>query len=146
MRLSNAVFVLVLLIGGTTVAFAQSTNRTKDWRVTEAYVVLVKEKAKARGDLYEAEHQWTAETPEVKVARLRLALFDREIKKLSRTNTRSALKYSAAYGELIVAKIQTETELFELRQKFTPEYFSVKKKEVELASLNSDLKRINKIP
>jgi gamma-glutamylcyclotransferase (GGCT)/AIG2-like uncharacterized protein YtfP len=144
MRLLNAVFVLVLLIGGTSFAFAQSTNRTKAWRVSEAYAVLVKEKAKVRGDLYEAEHQWTAETPQVKAARLRLALFNREIKKLSRTNIRSALKYSAAYGDLIVAKIQTETELFELRQKFTPEYIAVKKKEVQLASLNSDLKRINK--
>jgi len=144
MRFLKAIFVLVLLIGGTSHTFAQNTNRDKAWRVTEAYAVLVKEKAKAKGDLYEAERDFTPETPQVKVAKLRLALFDREIKKLARTNARNAGKFSAAYGDLILAKVQTEVELFELRQRFTPEYISVKKKEVELASLNSDLRRINK--
>jgi hypothetical protein len=143
MKLSNAVFVLVLLIGGTPFAFAQSASHNKIWRVSEAYVVLAKEKANAKGDLYEVERNFTPETPQVKVAKLRLALFNREMKKLARTNARNANKFSAAYGDLIVAKIRTEIELFELREKFTPEYIAVKRKEVELASLNSDLKKIN---
>ncbi len=144
MKFLNALFVL-MLIGGTCV-FAQNTNskNQKVWRVSEAYAVLVKEKAKAKGDLYEAELKFTAETPQVKTAVLRLALFNREIKKLSRTNARNTATFSAAYGDLILAKIQTEAELFELRQKFTPEYITVKKKEVELQSLNNDLRQINK--
>ncbi|HXG85060.1 MAG TPA: hypothetical protein VNI84_13650 [Pyrinomonadaceae bacterium] len=116
----------------------------KNWRVSEAYVVLIKERAKARGELYEAEQTRSPETPRVKTAVRRVALFNREIKKLSKTDSGNASKFSAAYGDLILAKIQTEAELFELRQKFTPEYVAVKKKEVELASLNSDLKQINK--
>ncbi len=144
MKLSNAVFVLVLLIGGTPFAFAQSASHNKIWRVSEAYVVLAKEKANAKGDLYEAERNFTPETSQVKVAKLRLALFDREMKKLARTNARNAGKFSAAYGNLILAKVQTEIELIDLREKFTPEHINVKKKEVELTSLNSDLKWINK--
>lgn len=144
MKFLNAIFVLIL-IGGTCV-FAQNTNakNQKVWRVSEAYMVLIKERAKAKGDLYEAEQTRTAETPRVKTAVRRIALFAREIKKLSRTSARSAAKFSATYGDLILAKIQTEAELFYLRQKFTDEYVAVKKKEVELQSLNSDIKQINK--
>jgi len=144
MKFLNTIFVLVL-IGGTCV-FAQSTNskNQKVWRVSEAYVVLIKERAKARGDLYEAEQTRTSETPKVKTAVLRLALLNRELKKLSRTDVRNAAKYSAAYGDLILAKVQTEVELFELRLKYVPEYIAVKKKQIELESLNSDLRQINK--
>lgn len=144
MKFLNTIFVLVL-IGGTCV-FAQSTNSKnhKIWRVSEAYVVLIKERAKARGDLYEAEQTRTSETPKVKTAVLRLALLNRELKKLSRTDVRNAAKYSAAYGDLILAKVQTEVELFELRLKYVPEYIAVKKKQIELESLNSDLRRIIK--
>ena len=65
MKFLNALFVL-MLIGGTCV-FAQNTNskNQKVWRVFEAYAVLIKEKAKAKGDLYEAEHKFTPETPKV---------------------------------------------------------------------------------
>ena len=144
MRFLNTIFVL-MLIGGTCV-FGQTTHSKKQkiWRVSEAYVVLVKEKAKAKGDLYEAAQQFTPETPQFKTANLRLALFNREINKLSRTNARNVEKFGAAYGDLILAKIQTEVELFELRQKYIPEYIAVKKKEIELASLNRDLKQITK--
>ncbi len=144
MKFLNTVFVLIL-IGGTCV-FAQKTNsgNHKVWRVSEAYVVLIKERAKAKGDLYEAEQTRTPETPRVKTAVVRLALLNREIKKLSITDARNTRKFSAAYGDLILAKVQTEVELFDLRQKYTPEYIAVKKKEVELASLNSDLKKITK--
>ncbi len=144
MKFLNTIFVLILIAG--TCVFAQNTNskNQKVWRVSEAYVVLIKERAKAKGDLYEAEQTGTPKTPKVKTSVLRVALFNREIKKLSRTNARNAAKFSAAYGDLILAKIQTETELFELRQKFTSEYIAVKKKRVELHSLNSDLRQINK--
>ncbi|MDQ3321354.1 MAG: hypothetical protein M3525_02670 [Acidobacteriota bacterium] len=144
MKFLNVVFVLILT--GGTCALAQNTNskNQKNWRVSEAYVVLIKERAKAKGELYEAEQTHTPETLRVKTAVFRLALFNREIKKLSRINARSAARFSAAYGDLILAKIQTEAELFDLRQKFTPEYIAVKKKQIELASLNSDLKQINR--
>jgi hypothetical protein len=142
MKFLNALFFLIL-VGGTCV-LAQNTHfkNRKIWRVSEAYVVLVKEKAKAKGDLYEADQKFTPQTPQVKTAKLRLALFNREINKLSRMPARNANKFNAAYGDLILAKIQTEAELFELRQKFVPEYLAVKKKEVELASLSRDLKKI----
>ena len=143
MKFFNAIFVFVIVISAAIFTFAQHTNRDQPWRVTEAYAVLVKEKAKAKGDLYEAERNFTPETPQYKSASLRLALFNREIRKLFKTNAQNANKFSAAYGDLIVAKIRTEIELFELREKFTPEYIAVKRKEVELASLNSDLKKIN---
>lgn len=144
MKFLNAIFVLIL-IGGTCV-FAQNrpAKNHKVWRVSEAYVVLVKERAKAKGDLYEAEQTRTAETPRVKTAVRRIALFDREIKKLSRASARNAAKFSAAYGDLILAKIQTEAELFDLRQRFTPENIAFKKKRIELESLNSGIKQINK--
>lgn len=144
MKFLNAIFVLILI--GATGTFAQNrpAKNQKVWRVSEAYVVLVKERAKAKGDLYEAEQTRTPETPRVKTAVLRLALFNREIKKLSRTNARNAAKFTAAYGDLILAKIQTEAELFDLRQKFTDEYAAVKRKQVELQSLNSDIKQIDK--
>ncbi len=144
MKFLNTIFVFIL-IGGTCV-FAQNTNskNQKVWRVSEAYVVLIKERAKAKGDLYEAEHKFSPETIQFQTARLRLELFNREIKKLSRTNIRDAAKFSAAYGDLILAKVQTEVELYELRLRFTPEYIAVKKKRVELESLNSDLRQINK--
>ena len=144
MKFLNTIFVLIL-IGGTCV-FAQRTNakNQKVWRVSEAYVVLVKEKAKAKGDLYEAKQNFTPDAIQFKTAALRLELFNREIKKLSRTNARNAAKFSAAYGALISAKVQTEVELFELRQKFLPDYITVKKKRIELESLDSDLRRINK--
>ncbi len=144
MKFLNVIFVLIL-IGGTSV-FAQSTksNNQKIWRVSEAYVVLIKERAKAKGELYEAEQRLSSETPRVKTAVLRVALFNREIKKLSKTNSRNVAKLSAAYGELILAKIQTEAELFELQQKFISEYPAVKRKQIELQSLNSDIRQINK--
>ncbi len=67
MKFLNAIFVFIL-IGGICV-FAQNTNakNQKVWRVSEAYAALVKEKAKAKGDLYEAEHKFTPETPKVKL-------------------------------------------------------------------------------
>ncbi len=144
MKFLSAIFLLILI--GATCVFAQNTNskNQKVWRVSEAYVALVKERAKAKGDLYEAEQTRTPETPTVKTAVLRLALFNREIKKLSRINARNAAKFSAAYGDLILAKIETEAELFELRQKFMPEHIAVKKKEVEFQSLNNDIRQINK--
>ena len=144
MKFLNTIFVLVL-IGGTCV-FAQSTNskNQKVWHVSEAYVVLIKERAKARGDLYEAKQNFNMQAMQFKTAALRLELFNREIKKLSRTNARNAAKFSAAYGDLILAKVQIEVELFDLRQKFTPEYLAVRKKQVELQSLDSDLRQINK--
>ncbi len=144
MKFLNTIFVLIL-IGGTC-AFAQNatSKNQKVWRVSEAYAVLVKEKAKAKGDLYEAEQKFTPQTLQFKTAALRFALFNREIKKLSRTTARNAAEFSAAYGDLILTKVQFEVELYELRQRFTPEYIAVKKKRVELQSLNSDLKQINK--
>lgn len=144
MKFLNAIFVFILI--GATGGFAQNANskNQKVRRVSEAYAVLVKEKAKAKGDLYEAEQTRTPETPRVKTAVLRVALFDREIKKLSRANARNIAKFTAAYGNLILAKIQTEAELFDLRQKFTEEYLAVRRKEVELQSLNSDIKQIDK--
>ena len=75
---------------------------------------------------------------------LRLALLNREIKKLSKTDARNVEKFSAAYGNLVLAKVQTEVELYELELKSSPEYFAVKKKRVELESLKSDFKQINK--
>lgn len=144
MKVFNALFVLIL-IGGTFV-FAQDARHQKHriWRVSEAYTILVREKARAAGDLYEAEQTRGENTPQVQTARFRFALLNREIAKLSRTNSRIADKFTAAYGDLILAKIQTETELFNLRQKFTPEYVAVKKKQIELASLNADIGKINR--
>lgn len=144
MKILNVVFVFVLLIGATSFVSAQNTNRSKAWRVSDAYTVLVKEKASAKANLYEAEHRWTAETPQVKIARLRLALLNREMKKLAKTTAPNANKFSAAYGNLILAKVQTEIELFGLRETLMPEHISIKKKEVELASLNSDLNQIDR--
>lgn len=144
MKFLNAVFVLIF-IGGTFV-FAQNTNskNQKVRRVSEAYTVLVKEKAKAKGDLYEAGQRLSPEASEFKSARLKLTLLNGEIEKLSRANSRAAVKFSAAYGDLILAKVQTEVELFELRQRFTPEYLAVKKKQIELQSLDDDIRQINK--
>jgi hypothetical protein len=134
-----------MLIGGTCVFAQNTTSKNKNvWRVSEAYTVLVKEKAKARGDLYEAKQSFTPEAMQFKIARLRLELFDREMKKLSRTTAQNAAKFSAAYGDLILAKVQIEVELFELRQSHTPEFLAVRRKRIELESLDSDLKQINK--
>ncbi len=144
MKLLSAVFVLLLATGSYSFAQTMPTKNHKVWRVSEAYAVLIKEKAKAKGDLYEAAYKFEPETTQVKAAKLRLVLLNREIKKLSRTNARNAAKFSAVYGDLLLTKIQYEVELYELRQKFTPEYIAVKKKETELASLRSDLNRIIK--
>ncbi len=146
MKFLNTIFVLLLVIGGTPYTFAQGANTKnhKIWLVSEAYAVLVKEKAKAKGNLYEAEQMFTAQTIQVKAAALRLTLLNRELKKLSRTSARSAVKFSAAYGDLLLTKIQYEVELYELRQKFTPESIVIKKKEIQLASLNGDLRQISK--
>lgn len=144
MKFLNVVFILVLAFGSYAFAQNPSANRQKDWRVSEAYVVLVKEKAQAKGDLYEAEQNFTSETIRVKSAALRVALIDREVKKLSRTTSRNAAKFSAAFGDLLLTKIQYEVELYGLRQKFSPEYVAVKKKEIQLTSLKSDISRISK--
>jgi hypothetical protein len=144
MKFFKAIFVFVLLIGATLFTFAQNTNRDQSWRVTEAYAVLVKEKAKAKGDLYEAERNFTPETQQYKSASLKLALLNREIKKLSKIKARNSDKFSVAYGDLLLIKVKYEVELDQLRREFTPEFVSVKKKEIELASINSDLRQINK--
>jgi hypothetical protein len=144
MKFLNGIFVLILIGGTCVLAQNRPTKSQKVWRVSEAYVVLVKGKAKAKGDLYEAEHKFSPETIQFQTALLRLELFNREIKKLSRKNARDAAKFSAAYGDLILAKVQTEVELYELRLRFTPESIAVKKKRVELESLNSDIRQINK--
>ncbi len=144
MKLLNTVFILILAFGSYAFAQNTNTNRQKQWHVSEAYVVLVKEKAQAKGDLYEAERNFTSETIQVKTAALRVALIDREVKKLSRTNAQNAIKFSAAFGDLLLTKIQYEVELYELRQKFSPEYVAVKKKEIQLASLRSDINQISK--
>lgn len=144
MKLTSAIFVLLLF--GATCVFAQtaSVKNQKVWRVSEAYAVLVKEKAKLKGDLYEAKQNFHPQAPQFKSALLKYTLLEREIKKLSRTNARRAAKYSAAYGDLILAKVETEAQLYELRQQFTPEHIAVKKKQIELASLDGDINQINK--
>lgn len=144
MKLTNAIFVLLLF--GATCVFAQSASvkNQKVWRVSEAYAVLVKEKAKLKGDLYEAKQKFHPQAPQYKSALLKYTLLDEEIKKLSRTTARSAAKYSAAYGDLILAKVETEAQLYELRQNFTPEHIAVKKKQIELESLAGDINQINK--
>jgi hypothetical protein len=144
MKFLNAIFVL-MLIGGTCV-FAQNTNaeNQKLPRVSEAYVVLVKEKAKLKGNLYEARQSFSPESSEYKSATMRFSLLNREIGKLSRASAQNAAKFSAAYGDLILAKVQTELELYELRQRLTPESIAVRKKQIELQSLNHDLQQINK--
>lgn len=144
MKFLNAIFVL-LLIGGTCV-FAQNANaeNQKVQRVSEAYVVLVKEKARIKGDLYEAQQSFSPESSEYKLATMRFSLLSREIEKLSRATDQNAAKFSAAYGVLVLAKVQTEVELYELRQRLSPETVAVKKKVIELQSLNSDLEQINR--
>lgn len=144
MKLITAIFVLMLL--GATCVFAQnaSVNNQKHWRMSEAYVVLVKEKAKLKGNLYEAKHSFTSESPQVRSALLKYNLLNNEIKKLSRTTARSAAKYTAAYGDLILAKVEAEAQLYELREKFTPEHIAFKRKRVELESLNEDIERIKR--
>ncbi len=144
MKFLNIIFISLLAFGSY--AFAQSPNahHQKKRQISEAYVVLVKEKAQAKGDLFEVEQVYTPESTEVRAAALRVTLIDREINKLSRTNARNSAKLSAAFGDLLLSEIQYEVELFELRQKFTPEYVAVKKKEIQLASLKSDINLISK--
>ncbi len=144
MKFLNAIFVFVL-IGGTCV-FAQNTNakNQKVWRVSEAYTVLVKEKAKVKADLYEAKENFSPESAQFKSVLRRFTLLAAEIEKLSRTNARNAARFSQAYGDLILAKVQAEVELYELREKYTPENIAFKKKLIELESLAVDIKQINK--
>ncbi len=143
MKLFSAVFVLAILAG--TSALAQNTNseNQKVPFISEAYTVLAKEKAKCAGDIYEAKQRFTPESIQFRTALLRATILNDEIKKLSGITTGNSARLTAAYGNLILAKIQTEVELFELRQTNTPESIAFKRKRIELDSLDNDLRQIN---
>lgn len=83
MKILNAIFVFVFLIGAASFVSAQTANRSNVLHITDAYTVLIKEKAKAKADLYETELNFTMGTPQVKRAALRLTLLNREIRNIS---------------------------------------------------------------
>lgn len=63
----------------------------------------------------------------------------------NKKQTANSARFSPAYGELILRKVEVETEIFDLRQKFTNESLQVKGKVRELAVINREMNALRRI-
>ena len=113
-----------------------------DPKTTPAYGVLVLRKASVEAELADLSGMFTSQHPSVESKRFELSVIILEMGKMAALGKPLVSKLSDTYGGLILRKVALEVELKDLRNSYRPQHPHVKKKQVELAALEREIRGI----
>jgi hypothetical protein len=105
-----------------------------------AYAEVLLRKTEVEATLDDLSLEFTDEFPKVREARYELILLRKESEKLLATD--DASKLTLALGKLIVRKVEIETELWILSQKYNQEHDDVKRAKRKVATYEKAIKEI----
>ena len=117
-------------------------GQAHDPKAAPAYEVLVLGKAAAEAQLADLSARYTDSSQIVQAKRFELSAITREMLKMQRIERADVPKLSGTYGNCILRKVTLEVELHGLLHSYTPQHPDVKKKRVELAALERELKTL----
>lgn len=105
-----------------------------------AYAEVLLRKTELEATLDDLAFQFTDEFPKVKETRFELGAIRRELDRILAVN--DASKLSQGLGRLILRKVELETDLWSLRQKYNDEHDDVKRALRKVAAFEKAIKEI----
>ena len=137
---------LALAVAVSSVAVGHSPQAggalSGDPKTTPAYGVLVLRKASVEAELADLSGRFTSQHPSVESKRFELSALSLEMGRMAAMEKSLVPKLSDTYGGLILRKVSLEVELKGLHNSFRPQHPHVKKKQVELAALEREIRDI----
>lgn len=144
--MKKLLIVIALLVAASSMVLAYQPQLAQGLSVapetTAAYAVLVLRKAAVEADLAQLSELFTSEHPSVESKRFELHAIGVEMKTLLAVKQSSAAKLSSSVGGLILSKVALEVELNELSGSLTSQHPNVKRKRMELVTLEREIEKI----
>jgi hypothetical protein len=119
---------------------APNVNATQAVKSTPAYAEVLLRKTELEATLDDLTIEFTDEYPKVKEARHELGLIRKEFDKISAVADTS--KLTLALGKLILRKVQLETDVWALLQKYGEEHTDVKRARRKVSAYEKAIKEI----
>jgi hypothetical protein len=152
MKLQKPIFITLLFLLFGNFCFAQTKttivmpkNITVEEQVVKsspAYAEVLLKRTELEADLEDLLIAYTMEFPKVKEIQFQLGLIKIEMNKLFAIKSSESQKLTLALGKLIVRKIELETELWNLKKKYSDDHPEVKKTKRKVLVFESAIKDV----
>lgn len=152
MKFLKIILIPALLLAFSLNSFTQtkSRNTTDSTRKTveqmvkssAAYTEILLKKTELEAELEDLLVNYTLEYPKVKEIQFQLGLIKNILDKLFTTKPDESQKLTTALGKLIVQKLEHETELWQLKEKYSDEHPEVKKAKRKVLVYESAIKDV----
>jgi uncharacterized protein involved in exopolysaccharide biosynthesis len=109
---------------------------------TPAYGVLVLRKVAVQSELADLSERLTNEHPSLESKRFELRAITLEMNKMRIAERSRVSKFSGTVGSLILRKVAVEVELHELMASLTSQHPDLKRKRLELATLEREIESV----
>jgi hypothetical protein len=154
-RLKTPVAAIVFLLFSALAGFAQTKPKPKPAvtptplniggnqaaiKSSAAYAEVLLRKTELESTLEDLAVQFTEEYPKVKETRFELGAIRKELDRILAVN--DASKLTQGLGKLIVRKVELETDLWALLQKYGEEFDDVKRARRKVAAFEKAIKEI----
>lgn len=141
MRVCKIIFILSVCLLFSPAIFAQTIPKTISLKTlpspqksSPAYAEILLRRTEREAELEELLINYTDEFPKVKELRFEISLLQWEADRILDVKDSEVSKLTPALGKLIVRKIELETDLWNLRQRYGNDHPDVKraKRKVEI--------------
>ncbi|HEX8367695.1 MAG TPA: hypothetical protein VF604_03935 [Pyrinomonadaceae bacterium] len=152
-KLKKIVAAFVFLLISATVCSAQTNGKPKPTpapvniagaqtaiKSSPAYAEVLLRKTELEATLDDLTFQFTEEYPKVKETRFELGVIRKELDRILAVG--DASKLTQGLGRLIVRKVELETDLWSLLQKYGEEFDDVKRARRKVAAFEKAIKEI----
>ena len=144
----SALAILLFLISAH-LCFAQTKDKTVQTdeslrivKASPAYAEVLLKRTELEADLEDLLVSYTLEFPKVKEIQFQLELIKTEMNALFAVKLAESQKLTLALGKLIVRKIELETDLWNLKKKYSDDHPEVKKAKRKVLVFESAIKDV----